>query len=95
MYAFANSFQLLLFLDDSGQTRELVCFLERLARQSMKKVVLIMLSDLLFTSDCLARLDMYRVRLLLINMKILQLNTHGRHIVLYAAVKRTRVLIDL
>ena len=35
------------------------------------------------------------VRLLLINMKILQLNTHGRHIVLYAAVKRTRVLIDL
>ena len=54
-----------------------------------------MLSDLLFTSDCLARLDMYIVRLLLINMKILQLNTHGRHIVLYAAVKRTRVLIDL
>jgi hypothetical protein len=54
-----------------------------------------MLSNVLFTSDCIVRLDMYRIRLLLTNMKILQLNTHGKHIVLYAAVERTRVLIDL
>ena len=51
----------------------------------MKKVVLIMLSDVFFTSDCLVKLDMYTIGLLLINMKILQLNMRGRHIVLCAA----------
>ena len=85
MYAFAKDFWFLLFLDDSDQTRELLCFLEKPARQSIEKVVVITLSDAFFDSGCLMKLDMCRIRPLLINMKILQLNMRGRHNVLCAA----------
>lgn len=51
----------------------------------MKKLILIMLSKVFFTSDCLVKLDMYRIRPLLINMKILQFNTRGRPNVLCTA----------